>query len=165
MKTFRKTIYLSLVCLAMVFASCSSDDDNDGGGGGGTADGTLTAKVDGADFVSDSSLTQIQKLNGGDVIAITGPKAQETIQFNVNAYSGAGTYNVSFTTIASYGIVTDPSDPVGSAITYVAISDGQLVITEDTGSNMKGTFSFVGVNAVDPTDTVNVTNGSFDINY
>ncbi|MBV1922547.1 MAG: hypothetical protein KUG68_00810 [Flavobacteriaceae bacterium] len=167
MKTLRKTIYLSIVCLAMVFASCSSDDDNndDDGGGGGASAGTLTASVDGAAFESDPAFTQIQVLNGGTVVAITGPKAQETIQFNVNAYTGVGAYSVSPSTIASYGIVTDPSDPIGSVITYVAITTGELNVTEDTGSNMKGTFSFVGVNPLDPSDSVNVTNGAFNISY
>ncbi len=168
MKTLRKTIYLSFVCLAMVFASCSSDDDNndgDGGNGGnggnGTSTGTLTATVDGASFTSDPAFTQIQILNG--VLAITGPKAQETIQFNVTSFDGTGTYAVSPTTVASYGITNDPNDPINSTVVYIAISDGQLEITEDTGSNMKGTFSFVGVNVEDPSDTVNVTNGAFDI--
>lgn len=166
MKTLRKTIYLSLVCFAMVFVSCSSDDDNndDGGGGGGASSGSLTASVDGASFESDTALTQIQVLNGGSVVAITGPKAQETIQFNLSAYTGVGIYNISPATIASYGIVRDPSDPVGSVETFVAISTGELNITEDTGSNMKGTFSFVGTNPLNQS-TVNVTNGAFNISY
>lgn len=170
MKTLRKTIYLSFVCLAMVFASCSSDDDNNddnggngGNGGNGTSTGTLTATVDGASYSSDPAFTQIQIING--VLAITGPKAQETIQFNVTSFDGTGTYAVSPTTVASYGITTDPNDPINSTTTYVGISTGELVITEDTGSNMKGTFSFVGVNPLNPGDTVNVTNGAFDISY
>jgi len=170
MKTLKKTIYLVLMCVAVSFTACnkdddSSNDDDDNNGGGGSGSGLLTAMVDGANFESDSEFTQIQVLNGGSVMAITGPKAQETIQFNVNSYSGAGTYTVSPTTIASYAIVTDPNDPVGSVLTYIAISNGELIITEDTGSNMKGTFSFVGVNPLDQSDSVNVTNGSFDISY
>ena len=166
MKTLKNTFRILFLTLAIVFTSCSSDDDNAAaGGGGGTSSGNLTATVDGASFESDPTLTQIQVLSSGSVVAITGPKAQETIQFNVNAYSGVGTYSVSPATIASYGIVTDPNDPVGSVITYIAITNGELNVTEDTGSNMKGTFSFVGTNPLDPTDSVTVTNGTFDISY
>ena len=161
MKTLK---ILSLFLLAsMVLVSCKKDDD--GGDDPQAASGTLMASVDGTSFESDASLTQVQVLNNGSVLAITGPKAQETIQFNVNAYSGVGTYDVSPTTIASYGIVTDPSDPVGSVITYVAVTDGELRISEDTGSNIQGTFSFVGVNPLDTSDTVTVRNGSFNIDY
>jgi len=161
MKTLKNAILLFMIGLAVV--SCKKDDD--GGDNPSNGEGSLTAKVDGATFESDPSLTQVQLLNNGNVLAITGPKAQETIQFNVNAYAGVGTYDVSPTTIASYGIVTDPSDPVGSAIAYVAISDGELNISEDTGSNIKGTFSFVGINATDPSDTKTITEGAFNIDY
>jgi len=152
-----------LLFVGLAFTACKSDDD--GGDNPSNAEGSLTAKVNGASFESDPSLTQVQLLNNGTVLAITGPKAQETIQFNVNAYSGVGTYDVSPTTIASYGIVRDPNDPVGSAETYVAVTDGELNISQDSGTNIQGTFSFVGVNPMDPSDTVNITDGAFNIDY
>ncbi|MDT0556126.1 DUF6252 family protein [Patiriisocius hiemis] len=161
MKTIKKLTFLFFISLAII--ACKSDDD--GGDNPSNGEGSLTATVDGNSFESDPSLTQIQILNNGNVVAITGPKAQETIQFNINGYSGVGTYNMSPSNVASYGIVTDPNDPQGSAVAYVSISDGELNISEDTGSNMKGTFSFVGTNAEDPSDTVTVTNGAFNIDY
>lgn len=168
MKTLKQISILFFMALA--FTACSSDDDNNteaggGGAGGGSGSGNLTAVVDGQAFESESDLTQIQLLNGGSVLAITGPKAQETIQLNINAYNGVGTYRLMAPNVGSYGIVLDPNDPINSATTYIAIDNGELVVTEDTGSNMKGTFFFTGINPLDPSDSKVIENGSFNISY
>ena len=170
MKTIKKTMYLVMLFAAVLVTSCNKDDDNNnddggGGGGGGNSQGTLTATVDGDSYTSQTDLTQIQILGDGSVLAITGPRPQETIQFNINGYNGVATYNLSASNIGTYAITLDPNDPANSTKTYIAIDNGKLIVTEDTGSNMKGTFFFTGTNPLDPSDTKVINNGEFNISY
>lgn len=169
MKTIKKTMYVIMLFAAVFVSSCNSDDDNNnddgGGGGGGNSQGTLTATVGGESYTSQTDLTQVQFLSDGTVMAIAGPRAQETIQFNINGYDGARTYNLSASNIGTYAKTLDPNDPVNTTTTYISISNGELVVIEDTGSNIRGTFFFTGTNILNPSETKVVQNGEFNISY
>jgi hypothetical protein len=171
MKTIKNTLYLAVICLTLVFTGCSSNDDDGGAADGGTAAGggagNLTATVAGQSYDSDSDFTNIQIItqNGITVLAIMGARSAETIQFNIVGYSDAGTYDLGLVNIGTYAKTLDINDPVNSTVTYISNMGGELVITEDTGSNMKGTFFFTATNIMDPSDSKTIESGTFNIPY
>ena len=175
MKTLRKTIYLSFVCLAMVFASCSSDDDNnDDGGGGGGAGEHFTAKVNGSDFAASTDFATLiggVKSTTSGVTTLTGQGSTNTgdfINFSIYEYNGPGTYatgdsitsfnGINYGELVNQTTVNMWSSNLGSAA--AGVNPGSITITVDSDGNIEGTFSFEGYNATDMS-TKNITNGSF----
>lgn len=131
---------LLFVCL-LAFVSCSDATDEDLGISG---EGTFTAKVDGVVFTSLKATVGASVTN--QVVAVQGSKSNgEYIRFNILNYAGIGTYTtgdaVSNTNSIQYGTVT----PISTWISTFNLGTGTIEITEDTSTNISGTFSFTGV--------------------
>ena len=83
-----------MLVVALSFTACKSDDD---GGTSASANGELTAKVDGQSYESMREATTAEESNAGGVstIAITGGSADsENIQFIIIGFDGEGTYQL-----------------------------------------------------------------------
>jgi hypothetical protein len=167
MKTLK---ILSLFLFAsLVLTSCKKDDD--GGDDPQVAAGTMTAKVDGANFESLEGTVVAQESNSGGVrvMAISaGTVDSENIQMIIQNFDGVGTYELNLANIGTYSYLPDPNNPDPSTVVvYMAVngttSGGEVNISSYTADRVKGTFSFTGYNIQDTSDTVSVTNGSFDM--
>ena len=80
-----------------------------------------------------------------------------------------GTYpiggaNSSALTLASYSEYSNSGVVAWQAPIDHSVLDGQIVVTNSTENNFRGTFTFTATNAED-NSTVEVTNGKFNINY
>lgn len=153
MKNFKKLVVL--ICLTMVF-SCSNSSDEDLGL---TGEGSLTAKVNGADFASLNAAVAAVVTNG--VLVVQGSNASgEFIRINISNYNGVGVYKtgdaISNTNSISYGTV----NPIATWISTFNVGSGTIEITEETNTAVEGTFSFEGVSDGSPNKTV--TAGKFN---
>ena len=171
MKTL-KHLTLLLMCLSLItISSCSSDDDGgDGGGDQGAASGTITAKINGNSFTS-LEMTSIASLaNGGGqtTLTIQGNTQSQAFSMIINGYDGVGTYEISDSNvfrIASY-IEPNISNPANTQTWSAPYENsgicGEIKISEETDSKIKGTFNFTCKNAEDDS-TKNITEGSFNL--
>jgi len=163
MKTIKKTIYVTFLCLSVILASCSSSDD-DGGtddGTGGTGDEFLTAKVDGSNFEAAQSPAVIVGATSGNGLMTFqgGTNEGNTIRGSVFNYNGAGTYTTgdNIANVNSLMYITLPNNAWSSTFD---IGSGTITITSDDGTTIEGTFSFEGYNSEDQT-TKTITEGNF----
>lgn len=169
MKTF-KILALTFFVSLLVF-SCKKDDD--GGDGGDAAAGTITAKVNGANFSSNTSFTVANKVTAGGTTTVTLQGSNNDgkgIVLIINGFEGTGSYNIGgganvFVT-GSY-VEANAGNPQASQ-TWMAPFDatvaGEINISEVNDTKIKGTFNFNAKNTND-NSTRNITDGSFDINF
>lgn len=168
-----KHVTLLLMCFSLItFTSCSNDDDGgDGGGGGGAASGTITAKINGSSFTSLEMTSFANTTTGGGqtTLVMQGNTQSQAINMIINGYDGVGTYQLSDDNVfrsASY-IEPNISDPMATQTWNAPFQDsgvvGEIKISEETDTNIKGTFNFTCKNSNDGT-TKNVTEGSFNLN-
>lgn len=165
MKTIKKAIYLSLVCMALVVSGCSKNNDDDAAAnptGGSGGDEYLTAKVNGAVFeAAQTPAVIVSATVSNSVLTLHGGQNDgQTIRATINGYSGAGTYTtgdgLGNTNSLSYITI----NPVASWMSTFNIGSGTLNVSSDDGTTIMGTFSFDGFNATDMT-TKNITEGTF----
>lgn len=170
MKTLNKTILVLMAIVALSLTSCSSDDD--GGGGGSAASGTVSAKVDGANYSSDAALTSARHSGSGAtgslVITANTMNGRNITMSIMPGFNGVGTYPIgggaNVTAIASY-IEMDAANPMDAQIWSGPFDEsvaGEIKISEITTTNVKGTFHFRGKN--DNGSFKEITDGSFDVN-
>ncbi|MAY23491.1 MAG: hypothetical protein CMC74_11985 [Flavobacteriaceae bacterium] len=167
MKFFKTLSLVLFVSLAVI--SCKKDDE--GGDGGDAGAGMMTAKVDGANFTSLDGTQAAEESNSGGVrvLAVSaGTVDSENLQMIVQNFDGVGTYDLNFLSIGTYSYLPDPSNPdPNTVVVYTTVngtsSTGEINISEYSSTNVKGTFSFTGYNLNDNSDTVSVTEGSFDL--
>lgn len=174
-----KTKKLFYAVFAMLFAvssfsiSCKSDDD--GGSGGSAAEGTITYKVDGQK-VTTMSMTSVATFGGAgsnQILAIqgsdSGTSPNRAVRFNL-AYDGPGTYSFSDGVInqAMYiELTVDPNNPMGaeehSWMAMAGIGSGEIKISEQSDTHVKGTFHFVGHSDAESPQNREITEGSFNV--
>ncbi len=172
MKKIKSIFAISMMLIAISFTSCSSDDDSSGGGSE-AGEGEVIARVNGNSFQSISQGTvgritvsggteflQITAINlNGEAmtIQVTRPVIEET------SYDFDDANNIS--AVATYTIVdTSTFQSTSYAAPFMNSGDvGTITITERTDTNIKGTFEFMSRNQDDDTDTLNVTEGSFNL--
>jgi Family of unknown function (DUF6252) len=169
MKTVR-ILSLTLFVSLLVF-SCKKDDD--GGDDGNAASGTITAKVNGANFSSNTSFTVANKVTAGGITTVTiqGSDNQgKGVLLIINGFEGTGSYNIGgganvFVT-GSY-IEANANNPQASQ-TWMAPFDasvaGEINISEDSSTKIKGTFNFNAKNSND-NSMRNITEGNFNVNF
>ncbi|OAB76016.1 DUF6252 family protein [Cochleicola gelatinilyticus] len=164
-----KTIGLVLF-ISLAFASCKSDDD--GGDDGNAGNGTLEAQVDGQNYTSipEASRAELNTSSSVQTLAVTGGTLDsENIQMIIIGFEGEGTYQLNLTNIGTYSYLPDPGNPdPNSVVVYTTVGEGQasngeVSISSFDGNRVLGTFSFTGYNLDDTSDTVAVTNGSFNM--
>ena len=167
-------LMLSAMFMFLFIGTTSCSDDDDGGLGGIAASGTVTAKVDGANFQSNEMLSTANKVTQGpaDVMTLQGTdNSGKGFQFTINGYDGEGTYTfggASLGFIVGNWIEANASDPLNSQ-TWTATYDnddvrGEINISSDSGDNITGTFEFTCKNPNDGS-VKTVTEGSFDLDY
>jgi hypothetical protein len=165
-----KQIMLFVMTITMVsLTSCSKDDD--GGNTGPAASGTITAKVNGSQFTSIQAATFATLATGGGqtTLILQGNTSTQGVSFTVNGYNGVGTYEISNSNVFIVATYIEPnvSDPANSQTWSAPFQDsgivGELNISEETDTMIKGTFSFTGKNSNDDS-TKNITEGSFNVN-
>lgn len=149
-----------ILVLGVFFAACNSDDSNPSGSGN-NVNGTMTAKVNGADWTA----TIVSKAaKAGPTIVITADEVaggrQKKIQINLMGVSAAGTYSLGGMNSGAYIDVpagtTDPN--VLMQATEMATS-GSITISELSTTKIKGTFSMT------TDEGTSITNGSFDMKF
>ncbi|MDI1257267.1 MAG: DUF6252 family protein [Flavobacterium sp.] len=175
MKSIISITKMSFLALAFLVISCAGGDDN-GGGGTTTANGTIKAKVGGANFTSLAAATTAMKVATGNNFLIqllgtssTGKALSLTL---AEVPATTGTYDIggdNLISVAGSFVDTNISNPQASP-TYVAPWDGggvagSITITEITDTKIVGTFHFTAKNQADQTDVKEVTNGAFNVNF
>lgn len=167
----------SLILLGLVFGlTTTSCSDDDGGGTSTAASGTVAAKINGQNYQSDEMLTSANYVSGGMALTITANNQDgKNLTFNINGFDQTtGTFEIGgdnlIAIVATYTEVdaTDISNPQTES--WIAPFDdtvaGEISFSEVTDTKIEGTFEFTAKNN-DPSldDTVEVTNGSFNLDY
>lgn len=159
----------------MSLTGCSNDDSTDGGGGSAAA-GTLKAKVDGASYQSLEISSSATIANSGQNLVIIASNSDgNAFSMTVFGYNGPGTYKLTgadplITNTASYTETdVDINNPQNSTTEiwqapYDATEVGELVITEESDNNIKGTFSFTCKNVNGDNSVKTITDGAFNLN-
>ncbi len=168
MKRFRKILLALFVCSAIV--ACKSDDDGGPDNNGG--EGSFTAKVNNDSFtgITGTVVAQLSGSGPGQTLAVSGgTNDSENLQVVIIGFDGPGTYPLNFTNIGTYSYLPDPSNPdPTTVVVYTTVgnaqgNNGELNVSSFDGDNVQGTFSFTGFNLDDISDTVSITEGTFDI--
>lgn len=174
MRRLKFMLLLIVGGLFIATSSCSNDDDASGGNNN-AASGTLTAKVDGTSFRSmeiSSSATLANTGSTSNLIIIASNSDGNAFAITIFGYTGPGTYGLTgadplVTNVASYtetdlSNISNPTTEIWQA-PYDSTDVGSVTITEETDSNVKGTFSFSCKNVNGDNSVKNVTEGAFDL--
>ncbi len=146
---------LLFMCLSFI-VSCSDATDEDLGS---TAEGTFTAKVDGDSFTSLKATVSAIVTNG--VAVIGGSNANgDYIRITISDYNGVGTYKTGDAISSTNSILYGSLSPFANWSSAFDIGSGTIEITEDTATQVSGTFTFLGYNG--PNDRKEVTEGTFN---
>ncbi len=171
MRNLKQFMLLIMVTSMVSLTSCKSDDDGGDSGGGGAASGTITAKINGDQFTSleITSFANITSGGGQTTLVMQGNTQSQAINIVINGYEGVGGYEISDDNvfiIASY-IEPNISNPSDTQTWSAPFQDsgivGEVRISEETESKVKGTFHFDCKNSNDDT-MKSVTDGSFNLN-
>ncbi|RSK39078.1 DUF6252 family protein [Mangrovimonas spongiae] len=171
MRILKNVMLLLTVVTFVTFTACSSDDDGGDPGSVGAASGTISAKIDGSNFTSLEMTSFANKASGGGqtTLVLQGNTQDQAINMTINGYEGEGTYELSDSNvfiIASY-IEPDISNPANTQTWSAPYQDsgvaGEIKISEETDSKVKGTFSFTAKNSNDGSTKV-ISEGSFNLN-
>ncbi|WP_298554068.1 DUF6252 family protein [uncultured Algibacter sp.] len=174
MRNLKQIMLLVMIGSLLTFTSCSSSDD--GGSDGNAASGTLTANIGGVSFQSMEISSKATLASAGGInnlIIIASNSDGNAFAITISGYAGEGTYDI---TGASLGNVvatyteTDVnlSNPTASTTEiwqapYDNTKVGSVSISEETNSNVKGTFSFMCKNVNGDNSIKDVTSGSFNL--
>lgn len=166
-----KHVTLLLMCFSLITFSSCSDDDDGGDGGGATASGTITAKIDGSAFTSleMTSFASITVAGGQTTLVMQGNTQSQGISMNLFAYDGVGTYQLYDDNVFRNATYIEPniSNPLNSQTWNAPYQDsgvvGEIKISEETDTAIKGTFSFTCKNANDGSSK-SITEGTFNLN-
>ncbi len=166
----KKFTVFSLVFLLLfaLLVGCSKDnnDDNNPTGPGTTTGGSMTAKVNGADWNANTAVVATYSNN---VLTVTGQAnpggtQSEQIQIVIQGITATGTFTL--TMIGNTGRMTKATSTT-NIVTYVTMDNnaGSVTITELTSSSVKGTFHFTAKNVNNPSDVLTIENGSFSATF
>ncbi|MGY5351831.1 hypothetical protein ACXGQW_04590 [Wenyingzhuangia sp. IMCC45533] len=176
MKLFKK---LLLVVVAIVSLNSCDEDDKNEIDVNTSVNGSLSAKIDGKDFVSNSLTASISEITLGQTtsttiqgtdsdgnaisILILGYKKSEDLARNNIAPKATFTYTKTDVDQA----ISNPVPGNGAAQIWTELGlstskTAKLNITEDDGTTIKGTFAFKGVNSQDDS-TRSITEGKFEL--
>lgn len=172
MRHLKNIMILFMVLTVGTFTSCSSDDDGGDPGDTTAAAGTITAKIDGANFTSLQLTTFANLVNAGGVSTLTIQGNTDSQAFNllINGYDGVGTYEISDAGIAIIASYIEPNitDPMNTQTWSAPYANsgviGEINISEETANGVKGTFFFTGKNANDDSTKV-ITDGQFNVEF
>jgi hypothetical protein len=173
MRTLKQFMLLVMTMSLVSLSSCSKDDD--GGGGGDAPSGTLVAKVDGTSYQSMEISSSATIANSGqNLIIIASNSDGNAFAFTILGYEGEGkTYPIgggaNIFNSASYSETeVDLNNPMNSTTEiwqapYDDTMVGEVSISEETDTNIKGTFEFTCKNVNGDQSIKTITQGSFDL--
>lgn len=153
-------LFILLLALTFTFSSCKKEEEDTAP----NSEGSITAKVNGQPF--DATLS-VQATLSSSVFAFAGSgttSANDVRQINISIadYNGTGTYN--FSVAGSTAIWSEGTSASDIYTANFIIGSGQVVITEVTDSEIKGTFEFTGSNAGGGgSETRTITEGKFNV--
>ena len=170
MKNLKIVCLIAFVGLAII--SCKKDD-NGGDGGGSAVEGLVTAKVNGADFTSNSDFTVASKVtaNGNTTVTIQGSdNSGKGIVLIINGFEGMGSYDIgggSNVFVTGSYVEANASNPQNSQSWMAPFDDnvaGEINISESTATKIVGTFNFNAKNT-NNNSMKEITDGNFDVNF
>lgn len=168
MRNLKQIMLFVMIGSLITLTSCSKDDD--GGDGGDAAAGTIAAKINGSQFTSleITSFAQLTTGSNQTTLVMQGNTQSQAINMLIIGYNGEGTYELSDNNVftsASY-IEPDINNPLNSQTWSAPYQNsgiiGEIKISEETTTTIKGTFHFTAKNTND-SSTKNITEGSFNL--
>ena len=154
--------FVFLLFFSFLSISCSSDDTSED-----EQDGEyLSATIDGENYSSSLSINMTEMIGITTIIGVSDSSKGIMLQL---AETSTGTYqiggaNSSDLTLASYSEYSGNAVAAWEAPIDHSVLDGEIVVTNSTENNLKGTFNFTATNSED-NSTVEVSNGKFNINF
>ncbi len=174
MRHLKQMMLFVMVGSLLTITSCSKSDE--GGGGGIAASGTLTANVGGASFQSMEISSKATLANAGGIsnlIIIASNSDGNAFAITISGYTGEGTYDITGASIGGVvGSYTETnvnlSNPTASTTEiwqapYDDTKVGTISVSEETATNVIGTFSFKCKNVNGDGSVKNITDGSFNL--
>ena len=172
MRTLKQFMLLLVTMSLVSLSSCSKDDD--GGNGGSAASGTLVAKVDGISYQSLEISSSATVANGGqNLIVIASNSDGNAFAFTIIGYDGVGTYPIGgganiFNSASYTETDVDLNNPMNSTTEvwqapYDSNMVGEIKISEETDTKVKGTFEFTCKNVNGDQSIKTIADGSFDL--
>jgi hypothetical protein len=128
---------------------------------GGFGDGTMAFSANGQNYSFDDAVGESE--NGIlELSAFQFPNLAPGVNLTMNEDITAGTYSIGTAADAISGSIT-----LNDFFDIYTSTTGSLTITSNdvVNGNIVGSFSFSAVSISDPTVTVSVTAGSFDVDY
>jgi uncharacterized protein DUF6252 len=152
----RRTLQTLLVAAVVGLAACGSSDST----GPGPDNGSMSAKIDGANWTS--SLTALVQ-RSGNIVSVAGSNgAGKTIIAFAWVDAGVGVYPISNVSPTNASL----TDNAKSWTASVVGGSGNVTVTAIDATHVAGTFAFTlvaGGNGA--SGTRDVTNGQFDIQF
>ena len=141
----------SLLLMTLLFFSVTSckKDNNDGDVGSGTVKITVNGK--------SYNFKNITAAAVSGALAIGGEEGDVSISFLMTTDVKEGEYNFNDEGTQITALYTENN-------TGYFAEEGTITITSHSGNKMKATYHFTG-KSIDGTQTVEITNGSFDVKY
>lgn len=172
MRKLRQFMLLVMTLSLVTLTSCSSDDG--GGDPGNAGSGTILAKVDGSSFQSMAISSSATIANNGQNLVIIGSNSDgQAFSFTVFGYAGTGTYPIGGGANIANGVSysetdVDLNNPQNSTTEiwqapYDDTQVGELRVSEETATTLKGTFDFTCKNVGGDQSVKTITEGSFNL--
>ena len=141
---------LFTIILSVSFFSCSKDANNYYANGNNY--GIMSANINGSYWSANNGYAQIP--SAYTLTLYASYNQQSYMAINISGYTGPGDYTLGgFNTAIFYD---------GSGTEYDA-TNGTVTVTSDNSGNVQGYFYFSGL-GYNGGNSVNVTNGSFNLN-
>ena len=151
---------LLALLLLPALTGCDSEGD-DGNGGDNGNDGSITATVDGANFVPDS----VNPTFEGGVLQVTGIRGTtDQLTFSI-AGAAVGTFMVAPTSQVMIMYREGTTVYQANGATVLGGASGTLTIQSLSDTGAQGTFSGTLFNITAGSGTIPVSNGQFDVSF
>lgn len=152
-----------LVLLLVAVTACGGGSDKVTGPSGNQAangKGSITAKIDGTQWVATASASATR--SNGNIIAIAGTDIQTTLAFAFSG-TGPGTYPIGVTSPVNAILTQNGSNAWTAAVTR---GSGSITITALDATHVAGTFNFTLLpQAAGVTAGKTLTDGAFDVKF
>jgi len=151
------TLLMAFVAL-FVLAGCGDDgptNPDDGNNNNDQTDGSISCNVDGASWSYDLNAAGIEHSIGW--LTLTSGTSDATDVAIITVPASEGAYDLGQTGETNISLTIN-------GIPYMTGGQtGTLTVTNIDGDHAEGTFSGTAIHAINMTDTVVITNGTFDV--
>lgn len=123
----------------------------------------MKAKIDNTSlsFAGEANWTKFTQPMAMNKMIIMGYSDKKMLSIAIDDYQGVGTYQINDTNDHTILYTLDFSK---NASDYVSVS-GKITVTSSTSNSLKGTFEFIGEKDNNPSDKINVKEGTFEMSY